>query len=76
MKKLFICFGLFTAVFGVLGCDFSPAAKEKSEARFAIDYCRDSAKKDANGNKEMESLLMGACDILAKEFKQKYGVDP
>ena len=54
----------------------TPESKQKQQDRFAVEFCREQAVKDANGNASMERLLLGACEKRAEEFKKKYGVEP
>ena len=55
------------------GCG-EPSQKEKDQ--FAVDYCRERAVKDADGDKSVERCLLGACDILAVKYRQKYHEEP
>lgn len=56
-------------LFVLFGCG-EPSEKEKD--RFAVDYCRERAVKDADGDKSLERFLLDACDILADKYWQKY----
>lgn len=74
----FIAVLVFIVLF--LGYGFAlsstPDGKKQNEERFAISYCRDNAKKDSKGDAGIESLLMGACDRMAEDYRLKYGVNP
>lgn len=73
--KIQIGFCLFVLCGPLLsGC--SEENKEKAEARFAVQFCREQAKKDAAGDLKLERFLLDACEIKAKEFREKYGVEP
>ena len=60
---------LSAVLLALAGCG-EPSQKEKDQ--FAVDYCRERAVKDADGDKSMERFLLGACDIFAAKLRPKY----
>lgn len=58
----------------LIGC--SQESKEQAEARFAVQFCREQAKKDAKGDPSLERFLLEACELKAQEFRDKYGMEP
>lgn len=68
MAFIFVGFAFISAV--------SSNNDEKSKDRFAVEYCREQAEKDAKGDASLKQLLLGACDKMADDFKKKYGTEP
>lgn len=65
------------AVFFAIGfyASNTPEGKEKTKARAAIDLCW-SDYKTSRLPLGARKLIADTCDMMAKEFKEKYGVAP
>ncbi|UVL53982.1 hypothetical protein [Pseudomonas sp. B21-035] len=53
----------------------TPEGKAKSEARAAIDLCRDR-ESSYSGPANARSIISGACQMLEDDFRRKFGHAP
>lgn len=71
-----VALGLVVAFFAVgFYLSNTPEGKEKSKARAAIDLCW-SDYKTSRLPLGARTLIADTCDMMAKQFKEKYGVAP
>ncbi|HAU4420433.1 hypothetical protein [Citrobacter freundii] len=53
----------------------TPEGKEKGRARDAIKLCWSEQSKKSN-SAEQGRFIAGACELMEKEFRAKFGVNP
>ena len=71
-----VALGLVVAFFVVgLYLSNTPEGKEKAKSRAAIDLCW-ADYKTSRLPLGARALIADTCDMLAKQFKEKYGVAP
>ncbi|WP_411959404.1 hypothetical protein ACK56M_09960 [Pseudomonas sp. s4] len=77
ITKIFLA--LLALVVAFLGFGFyvdsTPEGKERSKARAAIELCRDR-EASYEGPEAAREIITGACKLLEKDFRSKFGSEP